>query len=329
MRYSKLSRALLLAGSTALVSPFIAWSATPLMADFSEGVEGNLGTSSVTDAGTGITAIGMYLNPASGQFELANLYRRDETGDEGLGVCNPLEGATCDTGGGDVNELSNQLAPEFIYLQRPDGYSWVAVYLSSLDGNNGGAVPETGQIWSDDDGDPNNGGLTLLAEFTGNDANVEQMLDIVALGAADAAFLVLRPVDTSGGQNVNNDYLVKAAEVLKDPGGEGCTPGYWKQRHHFDSWVMYDPDDTFYMAFGSDIFGMDKTLLEVLKTGGGKQYAMGRHAVAALLNALSGDVSYKYTKDEVVAAVQGASMGTYNDVKNAFEYQNEMGCPLN
>ncbi len=328
MRYSKLSRSLFLAGAAALLAPMTAWSAVPVMADFSDGVEGNLGTSTVTDAGSGIMAIGMYLNPASGMWELANLYRRDETGDEGLGVCNPLEGATCDTGGGDVNELSNQLAPEFIYLKRPDGYSWVAVYLSSLDGN-GGGIPETGQIWSDTDGDPNNGGLTLLADFTGNDGNVEQMLDIVTLGAADAPYLVLRPYDFSGGEDDNNDFLVKAAEVMMIPGGQGCTPGYWKQPHHFDSWVMYSPDDTFYSAFGSELFGMSKTLLEVLETGGGKEYALGRHAVAALLNSLNPDVSYMYSKDDVVAAVQGATSGSYNAVKDDFAYQNEMGCPLN
>ncbi|MBY5992110.1 hypothetical protein [Ferrimonas balearica] len=328
MTYSKITRSLALAGTVALMTPTLAFAG---FADFSEGVEGNLGTATVTDASTGIMAMGMYYNDTTGMWEMANLYRRDETGDEGLGVCNPLEGDTCDTGGGDINELSNQVAPEFIYLKRPDNYSWVAVYLSSLDGNGGEGEPESGQIWMDSDGDPNNGGLTLLADFVGSDANVEQMLDVVALGGANAPYLVLRPYDTVGteGEDVNNDYLVKAAEVARIPGGEGCTPGYWKQPHHFDSWVMYSPDDTFYMAFGSDIFGSDKTLLEVLKTGGGKEYAMGRHAVAALLNALNDDVSYKYSKDEVVAAVQGASKGSYNDVKNAFEHQNEKGCPLN
>ena len=339
MRYSKLARALTLLGSAL---PLAAMAADPVMIDFSEGgVEGNLGTSTVVDAATGTGAMGLYLDPNDNLWKPANLYRRDQTGDEGLGVCNPLEaadnGGDCPGpgGGGDINELSNQLAPEFIYLERPEHWRWVSVYLSSLDGNDGAEFPETGQIWSDTDGNPNNGGLVLLAEFTGNDDNVEQVLDIAALGAADAPFLVLRPVDIApDGTDTNNDFLVKAAVIEEKPkeppmGGQGCTPGYWKQPHHFDSWVMYGPHDTFYMAFSSDLFGMDKTLLQVLSQGGGKEYAMGRHAVAALLNALSDGVSYKYSKEEIIAAVQGAHSGSYNHVKNAFEYQNEMGCPLN
>ncbi|MBY6018531.1 hypothetical protein KUW04_12180 [Halomonas denitrificans] len=341
MRYSKLSLALL--SATSLCLPLSALGADPVMVDFSEqGVEGNLGTSMVVDAPSGVAAKGLYLNPDNGRWERANLYRRNITDkDEGLGVCNPLEaednGGDCPGpgGGGDINELSNQLAPEFIYLKRPKHWRWVSVTLSSLDGNDGAEFPETGQIWSDTDGNPNNGGLVLLAEFTGNDDNVEQVLDIAALGAADARFLVLRPVDIApDGTDTNNDFLVKAAVIEKKPkeppmGGQGCTPGYWKQPHHFDSWTMYDPHDTFYMAFGSDLFGMNKTLLQVLSQGGGKEYAMGRHAVAALLNALSDGVSYKYSKEEIIAAVQGAHSGSYNHVKNAFEYQNEMGCPLN
>ena len=64
--------------------------------------------------------------------------------------------------------------------------------------------------------------------------------------------------------------------------------------------------------------------------GGGGEKALGRHAVAALLNAASPDVDYAYTEAEVIAAVQNAyATGDFNRVKNDLEYQNELGCPLN
>ncbi|MGH2544967.1 MAG: DUF7507 domain-containing protein, partial [Ardenticatenaceae bacterium] len=46
-------------------------------------------------------------------------------------------------------------------------------------------------------------------------------------------------------------------------GGEGCTPGYWKQAHHFDSWVGFDPSDSFDAVFGvTSSFGSNFTLLQ-------------------------------------------------------------------
>ncbi len=39
-----------------------------------------------------------------------------------------------------------------------------------------------------------------------------------------------------------NDITATATDsvtVNPPPGGEGCTPGFWKQRQHFDSWVGF------------------------------------------------------------------------------------------
>lgn len=109
-------------------------------------------------------------------------------------------------------------------------------------------------------------------------------------------------------------------------GGEGCTPGYWKQPHHFDSWVGYAPGDSFDAIFGVPY---DLTLLEALEQGGGHEKALGRHAVAALLNAASG-VSYYYSEAQVISLVQSAyATGDFNGAKNQLAAQNEMGCPLN
>ena len=117
--------------------------------------------------------------------------------------------------------------------------------------------------------------------------------------------------------------------VICRGGGEGCTPGYWKQRHHFDSWTApYTPDTPFADVFEDAFPG--KTMLDVLKQGGGGLKALGRHTVAALLNAASSEVSYDLTVNEVIEAFNDVfAGGDYEDLKDYFEGFNEQGCPLN
>ncbi|MEM3085084.1 MAG: hypothetical protein QXU32_04915 [Nitrososphaerales archaeon] len=113
---------------------------------------------------------------------------------------------------------------------------------------------------------------------------------------------------------------------------EGCTPGFWKQPQHFDSWVGFAPTDRFEAVFGRDVAG-DPTLLEAMELQGGGLNALIRHAVAALLSASSPDVNVGDpdidTVAEVVAAFQAAfDSGIYEPMKNKFEASNEAGCPL-
>lgn len=113
------------------------------------------------------------------------------------------------------------------------------------------------------------------------------------------------------------------------PGGQGCTPGYWKQEHHFDSWVGYTPWQDYETVFGVDA-SFSKTLVGAASQGGGGEKALGRHAVAALLNAANPDVNYLYTEAEVIALVQSAyATGDFEGAKNLLAAQNEIGCPLN
>lgn len=127
---------------------------------------------------------------------------------------------------------------------------------------------------------------------------------------------------------------------------EGCTPGYWKQSQHFGNWptaLELCGNDTIPAqdCLFADVFGVSPTisgltLLEALDNGGGGEYALGRHAVAALLNAYWGafDSSFDYcwNPGEVKAAVQDAyADGTkqaFNLLKGSFEYDNEKYCPL-
>ncbi len=129
------------------------------------------------------------------------------------------------------------------------------------------------------------------------------------------------------GNNVDGDGCSASCEV--EGGGEGCTPGYWRQEHHFDSYpAPYDENTVFDDAFGSAVFG-SLTLSEATRLTGGGLNALGRHAAAALLNAASGDVSYDLTVIQVIMTFNDAvASGDYEAAKDTFADFNEQGCPL-
>ncbi|MCU0620501.1 MAG: hypothetical protein MUC69_03235 [Gemmatimonadales bacterium] len=127
-------------------------------------------------------------------------------------------------------------------------------------------------------------------------------------------------------------YSVLLKNVVTDTpppsGGQGCTPGYWRQAHHYDSWVGYRPDQLFSSVFEDAFPG--KILGQVVALGGGGINALGRHTVAALLNAASGGVNYAFTVQQVIDGFNAANpTGDVEGQKNSFETQNEKGCPLN
>jgi hypothetical protein len=141
---------------------------------------------------------------------------------------------------------------------------------------------------------------------------------------AIAALLVA--VSTIAAVPLQNVYA--AGDYPKD-GGEGCTPGFWK--NHPEEWpARFDPEDEFDEVFGVVIADdPDLTLGEALELGGGGENALARHAVAALLNAASGDVDFEFTVAEVINKVQEAiETGNIEEVKNELEDENETVCPL-
>lgn len=133
-----------------------------------------------------------------------------------------------------------------------------------------------------------------------------------------------------GFPNVLSATASDSVAIIPPPGNEGCTPGFWKQSQHFDSWVGYSPNQSYEAVFGVDVPG-SPTLLQALQNGGGGVDALERHSVAALLNASSGDVNSKYTVAQVIAIVQdGIAPGglTIEQAKNLLAAANELGCPL-
>jgi hypothetical protein len=115
------------------------------------------------------------------------------------------------------------------------------------------------------------------------------------------------------------------------PGNQGCTPGYWKQDQHFDSWPVA-LGTTFADAGMS--FGFTGTLLSGLQAKGGDVDALARHAAAAYLNSLSSGVDFAYTTAEVVAIANGTGIYaglSVEERKDLLEAANQGvgGCPLN
>ena len=86
-----------------------------------------------------------------------------------------------------------------------------------------------------------------------------------------------------------DDDTIDAGLCEEKKGGEGCTPGYWK--NHLWAWdaTPYSPGDSYDGTFGVTLFpGM--TLEQVINQGGGGYMRIGRHSVAALLSAAHADV---------------------------------------
>ena len=136
----------------------------------------------------------------------------------------------------------------------------------------------------------------------------------------------------TGNDPASFTWLTAALSVPNERlGGHGCTPGYWKQGHHFADWTApYDPSDPFSDHFEDAFPG--RTLVQVIDGGGGGLDALGRHTVAALLNAANPEVSYDLTPQEVIDTFNNVYPGSkddYESLKDWFEDFNEQGCPLN
>ena len=168
-------------------------------------------------------------------------------------------------------------------------------------------------------------------------------VETVTGGSLPAAFTSTFEVEYNGSGGTDDIQICREVPVPPD----GCTPGYWKQPHHFGNWTApYDPTDLFSDHFDDAFPGF--TLLDVLNKEGctGKKanrkdtsagtkcnglWILGFHTVAALLNAASPDVDFALTTAEVISmfnAVYPGKNPDYRDLKDDFAMYNEAGCPL-
>lgn len=130
---------------------------------------------------------------------------------------------------------------------------------------------------------------------------------------------------------VHGEYLVQTAG-----GGEGLTPGFWKNHTGAGSAPLSGwpetglvPSASYEAIFGVDVPRSAPTLLDALGTGGGGVEALLRHSTAALLNAANPFVDYAYTQTQIITMVKAAFLsGDYEATKNLFAKQNELGADL-
>jgi hypothetical protein len=160
----------------------------------------------------------------------------------------------------------------------------------------------------------------------------------VAATMAGVGLATTTPTDTTP-TTTTDTTPTTTTTTTTPPGGEGCTPGFWKKPPEVWNPTPYRPGDSFLEAFGVELPGYPGiTLVDTLNLGGGAGgggdqsgfEALGRHAVAALLNATHPGISFGLTEAQVIAAVQGAvaAPATVETVKNMLAGFNETDCPL-
>lgn len=133
--------------------------------------------------------------------------------------------------------------------------------------------------------------------------------------------------------------------VIPPTGGEGCTPGYYKNlKKHLFAWTDagYDPDQLVSSVFseaGNAPYAAlgGATLHEGLSFRGGDSVAekaeiLLRAAIAAVLNADGPNVSYSFTSADIIADVNAALLSQdiddILDLAKELDDENNAGCPL-
>lgn len=192
-------------------------------------------------------------------------------------------------------------------------------------------------VWQDDEGsspsDPTTN-VTVTEIATAEGASLDEIqIDNPLAGTSSGSSATVRV-------NQFHGALVTFVHVEEPTGGgQGCTPGYWKQPQHADSWEGHAPGDllgsVFTLPADLELKKPEKadpdeiTLLEGLKLRGGGVNALIRHSVAALLNASSSGVSYDLSEADVISAFEAAvDGGDVEGTKDELEGFNEQGCPL-
>lgn len=249
---------------------------------------------------------------------------------------------------GDRNEITNLVAGKvnvcafFPFLGTPEDFSGRKGTFSATApaGENVIAgnfdiqpLPSCIEIWNATDGDLVPVSASLVAAHPGYE--IERIVVASGDGVTDPPYQNLfgtRTASVSVSNALGGYIWFKFKQVALPPrGGQGCTPGYWRQEHHFDSWVGYVPTQLFSTVFADAFPG--KTLGQVVANGGGGLNALGRHTVAALLSSSSPGVSYDLTTQQVISAFNAAfasgSPRRIEDLKNQLDMLNNQGCPLN
>ena len=153
-----------------------------------------------------------------------------------------------------------------------------------------------------------NGTETLVVNQLGSvDGELWDTLTVpvnIPAGATSLTVQALSYDDGSGRRPASLSWIGAGLSVPPADTGEGCTPGFW--RNKLEDWAPtgLNPDDDFDTTFGVDFFDPDITLEQAVNARGGGLNKVARHGTAALLNVLHPDVDYPLSEAEVIAAVQ-------------------------
>ena len=161
---------------------------------------------------------------------------------------------------------------------------------------------------------------------------------------------IYRWVASYSGDGNNNPVVsgcsAEQVTITKPLGGQGCTPGFWKNPKHFALWVGYTPNELVSAVFNvpaSFPDGSDGTSLASSSLAGALAFQGGstlngasqillRAAVAGLLNASNPNVAYPMTTGQIITAVNAAlNSGDRTQITNlatALDNANNGGCPL-
>ena len=124
-----------------------------------------------------------------------------------------------------------------------------------------------------------------------------------------------------GGSALVDNIRIKPEHQDENGGGEGCTPGFWKNHKNLWGPTGYSTTDNFDTVFGTNYFNPDINLGQAIAARGGGVNKLARHGTAALLSAAHPGVDYDLSVAQVIAAVQAGDADLLAEL-------NEQGCPL-
>lgn len=197
------------------------------------------------------------------------------------------------------------------------------------------------------------GATTAQVTITEVNIPVDRVVDsirVVKNGVFQPAIFLTNSVTV--GTTYNDVIIVKFYHSVVEgppppPLGKGCTPGYWKQSQHFDSWVPTGLNTTdlvgklYSNAYLYTLNGkqMSKyTLVQALSFQGGSGLVgaaqiLLRAAAAAELNAKYQGMGYPMSAAAIITAVQNAlasgNRGTMILLASQLDDLNNLGCVLN
>jgi hypothetical protein len=182
---------------------------------------GSYGVSQTTVGGAhGVQIRAYYYNTSTHSWTAATLFGRNQSDDHGVGICSSGETCGSGSGGGDYNEISNELHPETLRLTLPTGYTWGSIRLSSLDTNSGTGV-ERGVLYSSATGTPGASGSigTRICTFAATGAETctstggEEPTITIPNSFASSPYLFLEAKDLANPNNTNNDFLLYSVVI--------------------------------------------------------------------------------------------------------------------